>query len=89
MLTIYRFFQKWVKHFKKGGFPLQIVKCYEALGNNELALDYFIQSAEIRKVDPEGGLDNIQTKTSVENANCIAKEMGKENELPEWMRKMK
>jgi len=56
------------------------------LKNSELALDYFIQSADIRKADPKCGLDNEQTKISIKNAQRIAKELGKENDLPDWIR---
>ena len=71
---------------KKGGCPFQIGKCYEALDNKKLALDYFIQSAEIRKEDPEVGINDESTKTSIESAMRLAKELGKENELPDWMK---
>ena len=80
------FFKKGFSTLKKGGFLLQIGKCYEALDNKELALDFFIQSAEIRKEDPECGLEDEATKTSIENAKRVAKELSNENELPEWMK---
>jgi hypothetical protein len=58
------------------------------LSNGSLALDldYFLQSAEIRKADPKCGIDNEQTKISIKNAKRIAKELGKENDLPDWIR---
>ena len=80
------YFKKGFSTLKKGGFPFRIGKCYEALDNKELALDYFIQSAEIRKKDPEVGINDESTKTSIESAKRLAKELGKENELPEWMK---
>jgi tetratricopeptide (TPR) repeat protein len=79
-------FKKGYSISNKGVFPFKIAQCYEALKNSELALDYFIQSAEIRKVDPKCGLDNEQTKISIKNAKRIAKELGKENDLPDWIR---
>ena len=66
-----------------------IGKCYDALNNKELALDYFIQSAEIRKSDPEAGINDAVTLDSVQNVLRNAKELGKENELPEWMKNLK
>ena len=63
----------------------KIAECHDTLGNGSLALDYFLQSAEIRKVDPKYGLDNEQTKISIANAKRIAKELGKENDLPDWI----
>ena len=65
-----------------------IGKCYDALNNKELALDYFIQSAEIRKSDPEAGINDESTIDAVRNVLRIAKELGKENELPEWMKNL-
>ena len=67
----------------------KIAECYDNLGNGSLALDYFLQSAEIRKSDPKCGLDNEQTKISIKNAKRIAKELGKENDLPDWINEIK
>lgn len=82
------FLKKGFSTLKKGGFPFQIGKCYEALDNKELALDYFIQSAEIRRNDPEVGIEDETTKASIESAKTLAKELGKENELPDWMKEI-
>ena len=82
------FYKKGFSILNKGGFPFQIGKCYEVLDKKGLALDYFIQSAEIRKDDPEFGLDNERTKDSITNTKRLAKEIGKENELPEWMKEI-
>ena len=69
---------------KTGGTAYQIAKCYEALGNKKLVLYYFIKSAEIRKNDP--AIDKELLKKSVENVLRLAKELGKEKELPNWIR---
>jgi hypothetical protein len=69
---------------KKGGIAFQIAQCYEALNDKETALDYYIQSAEIRKEDI--GLENEATQEAIINALRLAKELGKHGELPEWMR---
>jgi tetratricopeptide (TPR) repeat protein len=69
-----------------GRFPFEIGKCHENLGNNQEALNYFIHSAEIRKDDPEVGLIDDDTIESIENSVRIAKELGKENELPDWIK---
>jgi hypothetical protein len=53
---------------------------------NKRALDYYIQSATIRKDDPVVGLDDEATKESISNAKRLAKELGKEGDLPEWMK---
>jgi tetratricopeptide (TPR) repeat protein len=82
------FFKKGFSTEKKGGYLFQIGKCYEALDNSELALDYYIQSAEIRKEDSEVGINDESTKTSIESAKHLAKELGKENDLPEWMKEI-
>jgi tetratricopeptide (TPR) repeat protein len=77
------FLKKSISISKSGGGIAQIAKCYEALGNKELALDYFIQSAEIRKNDPAANEELV--KTTVKNALRLAKELGKEKELPNWI----
>lgn len=78
-------FKKGFVNLKKGGFPFHIAKCYEALDDNAMALDYFIQSAEIRMSDPEAGPEEESTKESIQNAKRVAKELGKEDLLPKWM----
>jgi tetratricopeptide (TPR) repeat protein len=72
---------------KNGRYPLKIAQCYEALNDKKNALDYFIQSAEIRKEDPEVGLEAEATQESISKAIRLAKELDKENELPNWMKK--
>jgi tetratricopeptide (TPR) repeat protein len=66
----------------------KIAECHDKLGNGSLALDNFLLSAEIRKADPKYGLDHEQTKISIVNAKRIAKELGKENDLPDWMKEI-
>jgi tetratricopeptide (TPR) repeat protein len=78
------FFKKGLANTKKGGFPFQIAKCYEALEKKEIALEYNKQSSEIRKTDT--GVTAEATHEAVTNARRLAKELGKEEELPEWMR---
>jgi tetratricopeptide (TPR) repeat protein len=68
---------------KKGGVPFQIAQSYEDLNDKANALDYYIQSAEIRK--ERIGLEDQATQESISNSLRLAKELGKENELPEWM----
>jgi tetratricopeptide (TPR) repeat protein len=79
-------FKKGFEISKKGGFSFKIAECYEALNDKENALDYYIQSAEIRKDDPEVGLEAEATQEAISNAIRLAKELGKEGELPEWMK---
>jgi len=79
-------FQKGFKILKKGGFPFKIAESYEALGDKKQALNYFIQSASIRKDDPECGLDAEVTIESIQNCKRLAEILGREIELPDWMR---
>jgi tetratricopeptide (TPR) repeat protein len=78
-------FTKGFNTFKNGEFLVQIGRCHEAMGNKALALDYYIQSAEIRKSNPKVGLESHLTKHSIEQATRLAKELGKENDLPDWI----
>lgn len=78
-------FQKGFKILKKGGFPFKIAESYEALGDKKQALNYFLQSASIRKDDPECGLDAEVTIESIQNCKRLAEILGREIELPDWM----
>ena len=69
---------------KESNLSYKIAQCYEALNQPIEALDYYIQSAEIRKEDVS--LENDATQESIANAKRLAKELGKENELPEWIK---
>ena len=71
---------------KKGGYPFQIAQCYEALSENLIALEYYIQSAEIRNSDSEAGPEHESTKKSIHNTIRVAKIIGKEKELPLWIK---
>ena len=79
------YLNKCFVNLKKGGVSFKIAECYEALDEKAPALDYFIQSAEIRKDDPDCGIDDESTKTSIENSKRLAKELDKEDLLPKWM----
>ena len=80
-------FSNGFKIERKGGFPFRIAQCYEAMGNKNEALSCFIKSAEIRKNDPDCGLENESTFESIDNSKRLAKELSRENELPNWMKK--
>ncbi len=77
---------KAITYNKTDRISLKIAQCYEALNNQENALDYYIQSATIRKDDPEVGLVDEATQEAISNAKRLSKELGKEDELPVWMR---
>ena len=76
-------FKKGYEILAKGGFPYKIAQCFEALNDKKNALDYYIQSAEIRK--ERIGLQDPATQDSISNAKRLAKELWREEELPEWM----
>ncbi|MFM7682760.1 MAG: hypothetical protein ACKO7P_08445, partial [Bacteroidota bacterium] len=60
--------------------------CYEKLNNLQEAYNYYLQSAEIRNSDPDCGPKNENTIDSIQNAVRIANLIGRENELPEWIK---
>ncbi len=77
----------YVKGFvidSKGGFPFQIAQCYEALLDLNAAFDYYIKSAEIRKNDRKVGIAHEATQESITNAQRLAKQLHREDELPKW-----
>jgi hypothetical protein len=49
-------------------------------------LDYYIQSAEIRKEDPDFGIEAEATQESIKACIRLAKELRKVDELPEWIK---
>jgi tetratricopeptide (TPR) repeat protein len=77
------YYQRGFSIQKKGGFPFHIAQCYEALNQPKEALEYYIRSAEIRMED--FGIEDEATEKTIANAKRLAKELGKEDELPEWM----
>ena len=78
-------FKKGLSIQKVGGFPFKIAQCYEALDQFEEALSYYIQSAEIRK--ERLGLEATETLEAIANAQRLAKQLGKEKQLPKWIGK--
>ncbi|MEY4142467.1 MAG: hypothetical protein RL110_1839 [Bacteroidota bacterium] len=74
--------------YKKGGFPYQIARCYEKLNKLEDALNFYVQSAEIRMNYPDLGLKASSTQEAIAAAKRLAVELGKEDELPEWIKEI-
>jgi tetratricopeptide (TPR) repeat protein len=66
-------FKNGYKYYQKGGFPFNIAECYERLGEGLKAFDYFLESAEIRKNDPDAGLNHNSTIETIQNAIRLAK----------------
>jgi tetratricopeptide (TPR) repeat protein len=88
-----RNFQKAIENFtngfriqRKGGYPFNMAGCYEELNQLENAFEQYLLSAEVRYNDPDTGPLDDATKESVANTKRLAKILGKENELPEWMK---
>ena len=69
-----------------GGYPYNIAQCYEEISENSNALNYYIQSAQIRKEDPDLGIGDESTQESIKACIRLAKELGKEGELPKWIK---
>ena len=55
-------------------------------GEYEKALEHYVLSSQIRF--KKLGASNNLTKASIESAKRLAKELGKENELPDWMKEI-
>jgi len=73
-------------NLKKGGVAFRIAQCYEKLNSYEKSLSYFILSANIRNEDSEIGINNKSTIESIDNAIRLSKKLGKEDELPDWIK---
>ena len=63
-----------------------IGEMHESKGEYEKALEHYVLSSQIRF--KKLGASNNLTKASIESAKRLAKELGKENELPDWMKEI-
>ena len=79
---------KSYKYLRKGGIAFYIAECMEKINNHYEAMNYYIQSAEIREADPDVGPEDNSTKVAIKNAIRLANELGKLDELPDWMTKI-
>jgi hypothetical protein len=84
VISISEYSEELTSHISRGEILNQIGICYESISDKKNALINFIQSAEERHDCLWEQQESILE--SVENAKRIAKEIGKENELPEWMK---
>jgi Tfp pilus assembly protein PilF len=69
---------------EKGIFPFKIAKCLENMKRHNLALDSYLKSVYLR-VDSVG-LEHESTQESILNVRRLANDLGKMEELPEWMK---
>jgi tetratricopeptide (TPR) repeat protein len=72
-----------VKHLDIASSYNNIAKCYEKLNQNEKAFSSFIQCALVYK--DNFGLKNEYTQKAILDIKRIAKLLGKESEIPEWL----
>ncbi len=71
---------------RKGVYPFKIAECYESLNNTGKAFEYYLLAADIRK--ERIGIDDEATQESIANTKRLAKELNKENELPDWIKEI-
>jgi tetratricopeptide (TPR) repeat protein len=81
-------FKNGFKYYKKGGFPFNIAECYEKLGERFIAFDYFLESAELRKNDPEVGVEEEATLDTVKNVLRLAIDMERMGDVPDWIKQI-
>jgi tetratricopeptide (TPR) repeat protein len=79
-------FKNGYKYYKKGGFPFNIAECYEKLGEVTNALAYFLESAELRKIDPEIGIESEATIDTVKNVLRLATKLERMELVPDWIK---
>ena len=63
-----------------------IGSAWDSKGEYEKSLEFYVLSSQIR-FKKLGASHNLTNK-SIESAKRVAKELGKENDLPEWMKKI-
>jgi tetratricopeptide (TPR) repeat protein len=68
-------------------FLFRIAQCHELLNEKEKALKYFIDISEVRREN--FGLNDSDTIDSINDALRLAKQLNKENELPDWIKNYK
>ena len=68
-----------------GGVLLSLGECQEKAGLYNEALNSYVLSSENRVNNLLNGIENIKTIESIEYAKRLAKKIGKESELPNWM----
>lgn len=79
-------FKNGYKYYKKGGFPFNIAECYEKLGEVNNAFAFFLESAELRKIDPEIGIEAEATIDTVKNVLRLATELERMELVPDWIK---
>jgi tetratricopeptide (TPR) repeat protein len=81
-------FKNGYKYYKKGGFPFNIAECYEELGEANKAFAFFLESAELRKSDPEIGIEAEATMDTIKNVVRLAIELERMGDVPDWIKKI-
>jgi len=71
---------------RHGGIKNGMGECYENMDEYGNAFKYYLESATLRKDAENVGINHEKTKISIANAKRIAKELGKEDELPHWIK---
>ena len=74
---------------KDGGILLNLGESQEKLGLMNEALLSYIESAEFRKDNMEGGIENVKTIESAKNVVRLAKDMQKLKNIPNWINELK
>lgn len=67
-------------------YAFYLAKCFESIGNFDSSFEYYMQSAKTRNVDPELGPKHESTIEAVKNTLRLAKIIGKQAELPIWIK---
>lgn len=63
-----------------------MAECYEKLGDGIKAFAFFLESAELRKSDPEIGIDAEATIDTVKNVVRLATELERMEDVPDWIK---
>lgn len=89
-------FEKAIDNFKlalnvkkDGGILLNLGESLEKLGLMNEALLSYIDSAEFRKDNMEGGIENVKTLESAKHVMRLAKDMQQLKNIPNWINELK
>ena len=77
-------FREAIEYYSKGNLTFQIAQCYEKINEFALALDFYLDYFQKRL--KHYSLDDEWVRKSLFNAKRLAKQLNKENELPQWIK---
>ncbi len=77
---------KCTKNSENEFYTIKIAECYEAIDEKQNALNAYIKTIEIISKNALNNTNNEIKKKSLEKIKVLARKLGKENDLPPWIK---